>query len=727
MMRALCITAFVAAACSHGSDGGYDYANSKGAAIYRATCQVCHGEAGEGGLGPPLVDDPKSTSQLEQIISSSMPQNAPGQCTGDCASETAEFIHDGLTAKALQCTQVAPAPRRLRLLTRREYRATIHDLFGAGMPALACARATDCVYRDTCTAGACEATACDAQTFVYDPQGKTYTTVHVAGDFNSWAQTIAAGGLALSYDAPTGLWVGTFTIGEGHHDYKLVLNEQTWVTDPRAPSSEPDGFGGQNSAVDLSCSGAAATDDLTADFPVETRAADFPFEDDADAALVTSAHVDAYLDAAEKIAGAAAADPSKLLACDWTGSRAACGTTLVDQLGQRVFRRPLTSDEESRYEAMIAAGTDPKSGVQTALEAMLMSPSFLYRSELGTPDGHGHYKLTAYEIATALSYTFLGTTPGDDLLAAAKNGALDDTTGIEIWARKLIADPRARDQIGEFALEWTGATDVTTTAKRMDLYPDFTDAVRASLAAETENFTASVVFDGGDTLNELLTANYTVVDATAAKFYGLSGTGKVTYPDGKRAGILGQAAVLATTAHSDQTSPVERGLLVRRNFLCEDLPPPPPNGGNLPPVDPNATTRERFEMHASDPACAGCHKYLDPVGFGFEAFDPVGRWRDTENGQPIDASGDMNDVERLGTGTAAPFTTMPALAHTIAASHAANSCFVRQYLRFTRGLRETLAERCGRLWLENKFTAAGGNIQELMVQSVLDPDFVERR
>lgn len=726
-MRALCIAAFVAAACSHGSDGGYDYANSKGAAIYRATCQVCHGEAGEGGLGPPLVDDPKSTSQLEQIISSSMPQNAPGQCTGDCASATAEFIHDGLTSKALQCTQVAPAPRRLRLLTRREYRATIHDLFGDGMPAMACARATDCVYRDTCTAGACEATACDAQTFVYDPQGKTYTTVHVAGDFNHWAQTIAAGGLALSYDAPTGLWVGTFTIGEGHHDYKLVLNEQTWVTDPRAPSSEPDGYGGQNSVVDLSCSGAAASDDITADFPVETRAADFPFDDDADAALVTSAHIDAYLDAAEKIAGAAAADPSKLLACDWTGARATCGATLVDQLGQRVFRRPLTSDEETRYSAMIAAGSDPEGGVQTAIEAMLMSPNFLYRSELGTPDGHGHYKLTAYEIATALSYTFLGTTPGDDLLAAAKHGELDDAKGIEKWARKLVADPRARDQIGEFALEWTGASDVTTSAKRMDLYPDFTDAVRASLAAETKNFAASVVFDGGGTLDELLTANYTVVDATAAKFYGLAGTGKVTYPDGKRAGILGQAAVLATTAHSDQTSPVERGLLVRRNILCEDLPPPPPNGGNLPPVDPNATTRERFEMHASDPACAGCHKYLDPVGFGFEAFDPVGRWRDTENGQPIDASGNMNDVERLGTGTSAPFQAMPELARTIAASHAASSCFVRQYLRFTRGLRETLAERCGRLWLENKFTAAGGNIQELMVQSVLDPDFVERR
>jgi hypothetical protein len=119
--------------------------------------------------------------------------------------------------------------------------------------------------------------------------------------------------------------------------------------------------------------------------------------------------------------------------------------------------------------------------------------------------------------------------------------------------------------------------------------------------------------------------------------------------------------------------------------------------------------------------------YIDPVGFGLERFDPVGRWRDSENGKAIEVGGDMPDVERLGTETGAPFTTKPELARTIASSHAAQSCFVRQYLRFSRGVRETLAERCARLRVEDKFTAAGGDIRELMVQSVLSPDFVERR
>src|SRR5664279_2873736 len=253
------------AACSS-SNAPYDYAHSKGAAIYQDTCQVCHGETGEGGLGPKLRDLDKSVDDLAQVIGQRMPPNAPGQCSGDCATELAQFVHDGLTTKALACPAPVPLPRRLRLLTRREYRATVRDLFGSAAPAMACATATDCTFRDTCTPTGCELTACDGQTFVYDPHGQTIATVHVAGDFNNWASTIAGGGLALARDA-NGLWVGTFTLGAGHHAYKLVIDESQWIADPRAPASESDGFGGQNSVVDLTCSGGAAiAADPTADF-----------------------------------------------------------------------------------------------------------------------------------------------------------------------------------------------------------------------------------------------------------------------------------------------------------------------------------------------------------------------------------------------------------------------------------------------------------------------------
>jgi hypothetical protein len=166
---------------------------------------------------------------------------------------------------------------------------------------------------------------------------------------------------------------------------------------------------------------------------------------------------------------------------------------------------------------------------------------------------------------------------------------------------------------------------------------------------------------------------------------------------------------------------------VRRNFLCEELPPPPPFAGGLPAIDPNATTRERFAMHSSAPSCRSCHQYIDKIGTGLERFDPVGRWRETENGKSIETGGDMNDVDHLGDDSSAPYQTLPELAHTIAASKGAQSCFVRQYLRFSRGVRETLAERCARLAVEDRFSKASGDVRELMVQSVLTPDFVERR
>jgi hypothetical protein len=732
-MRVTVIVAVLVASSGCASGGGgeerYDYLHSPGAARYRELCQVCHGETGEGGLGPPLVDTRRSYDELVDTISRRMPANAPGQCTGACATDIASFITEGLTTSALACDAVPPAPRRLRQLTRREYRATVRDLLGTDAPVMACARPTDCAFRDTCAAGACEPTACDAQTFVFDPGGRTLATVHIAGEFNGWPGTIAAGGWPLEYSAATGQWSGTFSLPEGDHEYKLVLDEHDWITDPRAPATVPDGFGGQNSALSLTCAGAGVLDPV-ASIPIETRPAGFPFDSDADAAVVGASHVDAYLAAAEKLADSAAARVATIHPCNWDGDRDGCTRTFVATIGRRAFRRPLTGDEHDRLVGLALAAASRDEGVATAIHAMLVSPSFLYRSEVGEADGDG-YRLGGYELATAISYMVIGTTPDDALLAAAEAGDLDTPTGIEAQARRLLADPRARDQIGEFALQWIGGEAVLTADKRADLFPDFDAATRASLADETRAFAAHVVFDATGTFSELLTADYTVVDPIAARFYGLpapaGGHGVVPYGDGRRAGVLGHASTLAAHAHSDQTSPILRGLVVRRNILCEELPPPPPFAGGVPDVDPNATTRERFAQHTANPVCESCHRYIDGVGFGFEHFDPTGAWRETENGAAIDASGDMNDVEHLGTETTAPYTTLPELASIVAGSRAAQSCFARQYFRFARGKRETLADRCARLAIEARFAAAGGDVRELVIQTILAPDFAVRR
>ena len=585
---------------------------------------------------------------------------------------------------------------------------TVGDLFGAAAPAMACSRATDCAFRDTCAAGTCALEACDAQTFVYDPRGRQLNSVHIAGSFNGWAGTISGGGLALTKDS-AGLWVGTFSVGEGMHQYKLVLDEREWVPDPRAPSGTPDGFGGQNSTFVLDCAG---TDDPAAKLVADARPAGFPFDTDADAAVVTTSHADAYLAAAEPLADFGARPCA--------GKPASCGVDLIDRLAPRAFRRPLTGPESTQYRDLAAAD------LVGALQAVLVSPHFLYRSELGVPAGD-RFQLTPHETATALSYALVGTTPSDALLAAAAAGELDDAAGRERWARTLLADPRARDQLGEMVLQWVGGQDVLTVDKRADLYPGFDAPVRRALAMETRRFGAHVAFDGSHRFADLLVADYTVLDAQAAAFYGTPATGRVPYTDGRRAGVLGHASLLATTAHSDQTSPIRRGLLVRRNLLCEELPPPPPFAGGVPAVDPHATTRERFAMHTANPQCASCHKFIDGVGFGLEHFDPVGRWRDTDAGAAIDASGDLTDVERLGSNTSARYATVPELAAILAGSKAAPSCFARQYLRYTRGLHETLAQRCDRLWLEQKWAESGHDLRDLIVQSVLSPAFVERR
>ncbi|MBM4381290.1 MAG: DUF1588 domain-containing protein, partial [Deltaproteobacteria bacterium] len=296
-------------------------------------------------------------------------------------------------------------------------------------------------------------------------------------------------------------------------------------------------------------------------------------------------------------------------------------------------------------------------------------------------------------------------------------------------ARRLLATPRARTHLGDFAAMWTGADGILTADKQPSQFPADSASLRAAMRTETAQLFAHVVFDGTHRVDELYTANYSFVSGELATHYGLAAPqatpSRITYPDGSRSGILGHASILGTAAHSDQSSPIRRGLFVRRNLLCQELPPPPPDVGSAPQVDPHATTRERFAQHTSNPACASCHRHIDPVGFGFERFDALGRLRDSENGRPVDPAGDMTDVEALGAGTSAPFQDLAALGRTLAGSKAAHACLARQAYRFTRGLLEQ--DPCVTLPYEEHLRQAGGDIRELLVELVSSNDFAERR
>jgi hypothetical protein len=340
--------------------------------------------------------------------------------------------------------------------------------------------------------------------------------------------------------------------------------------------------------------------------------------------------------------------------------------------------------------------------------------------------------LTPYEIAAALSYSLWGTMPDTQLFDAAKSGKLATAAGVSEQARRLLADNRARETMGTFALQWLGVERVLTADKSSTLFPGYGSAQRQGFADETKQFVTHVMFDSTGKYPELLVGGYTFANDATGALYGLpSGLGqtmtKVDQPAERRAGLLGQGSVLASYAHSDQSSPIRRGLFVRETLLCQEFGQPPANAGGVPDVDPNATTRERFAQHTADPACFSCHQYIDDVGFGFERFDAIGKYRDTESGKPIDASGDMNDVNGMGTKTHAPYATLPELAAILAESQSAKACFATQVHRFATGRDESVSDLCGLRNVEKAFEASGWDMRELVVSVLASDGFRVRK
>ncbi len=736
-----------AGACSgHPPDGSVSTVSGdalKGAEQYQKLCASCHGPVGKGGSGPVLNPWSKGEAQLLGAIEGRMPKGAPERCDERCAKDITAFILAGFKADPVDCQGVsAAAPRRLRLLTRREYNNTVRDLFypsssPVGPSGGACQSDGQCVIaHESCVASACQTDPCALRTFIFPAKGKKYGSVHLAGSFNDWPASPPGPEWQLTYVPEIDAYVLKHALVDSSYTYKFVVDGD-WLADPENPKGQDDGFGGQNSVLEVTCAGSGGNPAVPADFnpardfPAESRAAGYSF-DTGDAGIVTSVHVEQYLKAAELLAKTATDQLASLLPCAASGDAQACAAELTSTFARRAFRRPLTAAEQARYQALITAQPDFKTGVSVAVQVMLSSPYFLYRFELGAPRPDGSYELSPFEAASALSYLFWASMPDEALLAAAEKGDLGTSAGLEIQARRLLADPRSREVVGAFALQWLGVEEILSLAKDQTLFPAFDGQLKGLMAEETRRFVTHVVFDGTRRYEELLTADYTFANDKLAGFYGLSGPGGSSFQqipsgDQREAGLLAHGSVLATYARSDRTSPIKRGVFVRAHLLCEDLPPPPPNVPALPPVDPDATVREQFKQHTQEAACASCHQYIDPVGFGFEHFDAVGRYRETEgNNLPIDSTGDMNDVEELGSGTHAPYQTLPELSAILAASSSGKACFARQYYRFARGHLEQAGDLCALQGIEARFEQSGYDLQELMVAITLAPSFTRR-
>ncbi|HEY0708256.1 MAG TPA: DUF1592 domain-containing protein [Polyangia bacterium] len=467
--------------------------------------------------------------------------------------------------------------------------------------------------------------------------------------------------------------------------------------------------------------------------PVETVVDGF--DNNAPAAAVTSRHIDEYLATAERLAvQAVTTNKFRLAAC---AGNAGCDRTFINSFGRKAFRRPLTNEEVERYAKLFdttVTGSSFDKGMELVIRAMLSSPNFLYRSELGEKAPDGTFKLTGYEVATAVSYLLWGTTPDDMLLDAAKAGTLDTPQGLETQAKRLIADKRSRPAIASFYRQWLGTDGLLFTNKDTTIYPTFTDAVRKSMLEEQDAFVNSVIFEGTGKMPELFTAKYIFANQALAQFYGMPGGGgptmtKMTVPatNPTRGGLLTLGAVVGMHAHSNESSPVRRGLFVRSRLLCQTLPPPPANLDITPPgLDPKLTTRVRFDRHSSDPACQSCHRLIDPLGYGFERYDGVGAYRDKEAGVDVDASGSVLGLEDLASDATVKFNGPIELGKIISESPNAQACLARQLFRYARGGENGTKDACAINKLQTAFRDSGFDLQRLMLEVVRGKSFLTR-
>jgi hypothetical protein len=288
----------------------------------------------------------------------------------------------------------------------------------------------------------------------------------------------------------------------------------------------------------------------------------------------------------------------------------------------------------------------------------------------------------------------------------------------------MLADPKAKLAVANFHSEWLNIQGVAGADKDKTLFPEFTDAVRVGLQQEASTFVDQVFWADGK-FETLFTAPYSYLDKNLATFYGATppsadGFVKVNLDPKQRAGIVTLGALLAANAKPNQSSPVLRGKFVREQFLCQQLPPPPANLVIVPPeVTPGSTTRERFAQHEKDPTCASCHKMMDGLGVGFEAYDPVGRWRTVDQGLPVDSSGTIiNTVDIDGT-----FNGGADLAAKLGGSSEVRQCVVRQWFRYANGRSEIEADGCTLSRLYQSFDDGGHDMRELRVNIALSDAF----
>jgi hypothetical protein len=441
-----------------------------------------------------------------------------------------------------------------------------------------------------------------------------------------------------------------------------------------------------------------------------------------------------YSASAEKLAAGAVARQSQVFPCSApaVAGEASCIDNILNTFARKAYRRTLTSEEKMLLKTVFTTvRTLPMATYDDALAAMteviLQSPQFLYFTEVGTPIAgklRPLNQLTPLETASKLALFLWGSIPDETLLDAAENNRLNTVVDVTREARRILLDPQATQGFLNFGVQWLDIEKISGVQKNAQIYPHWSSEIPALALSETQWLLETALKNGS--FVSLMESPKSQVKGPLASLYGLPASVDWTLTDlpaTERAGVLTRGAFLASHAHAEDTSPTLRGKAVRTRFLCEDIPPPPPNVNvTLPTVTGTSTLRTRLEAHLNaSTGCAGCHRLIDPIGFGFERYDGTGKYRLNEsNGLAIDARGEI--VRGFGsTIFNGPLELSTALAH----SADGRRCFVTQLYRFAQGRNESSKDRCHLNDLSLKVTE-GTSIQDTLVQLVTSQAFLSR-
>jgi hypothetical protein len=686
-----------------------------GEQIYRQKCASCHGASGEGSEDyPRVLAGDKSVAQLAKVIARTMPEDDPGTCVGEDAQKVAGYVHHAFYSKAAQARN-KPARIELSRLTVRQYRNAVADLIGT--------------FRSPGAWGYQRGLKGEYfKSRRFRPGERVIERVdpEVRFDFGE-------AGPDESFDPAqfSIRWDGSVLAPEtGEYEF-IVRSEHAvrlWVNDPDGARPLIDAtvrsgddtahrativlLGGRAYPIRLEFSKAKqGVDDSKKKAPKPVKAsvalewklphrpaeviprrnlaptsspqvfvveAAFPPDDRSigyeRGASVSKEWDQATTDAAIEVAGYVAAHLKELSGVpDGGDDRAARLREFALRFVERAFRRPLTDDQKQLYvDGQFADARDPELAVKRVILLALKSPRFLYHESEGGLDG--------YDVASRLSFGLWDSLPDKPLLEAAAAGRLASREPVAEQAERMMADLRTRDKIRAFLLQWLNVEHVPDLSKERGRFADFDEAVASDLRTSLDLFLEDVVWGEGSDFRRLLLADETYLNGRLAKFYGADWPPdapfqKVALEPDDRAGVLSHPYLMASFAYTSESSPIHRGVFIARSVLGRTLMPPPEAVAPLPPeLHADLTTRERVATQTSPSSCTTCHGMINPLGFGLEHFDAVGRYRAEEKDRPIDATG----AYETPSGESLPFTGARGLATLLADSEEVHAAFVEQ-------------------------------------------------